>query len=283
MTFEATSSGGIINFLGSSYSGADIKLAVHTSLPVVTERYRIELAEKFSAEERRLNEEWMHIAEYNEPLRSQEESRIMRERELNQMKKDDLERHKNQEFPAFLPLASAQSLSVQVFREKRLVRALGHVAPKGVVRGARTTAGTIIFTTFDEHALASLLHRPPTMFSHEDGLGIRALIDQLPPMTITAIFANEYGSLSEMNIYGVEFIDDGQVLSIEDFFTENTCTFIARGYDVLLKRGRVDLVKSVVGASVGNSMAPQSGSSLLGSSEYTSFKDRLGLSRDPYK
>jgi hypothetical protein len=133
-------------------------------------------------------------------------------------------------------LATASSLSVSVHRTKSPVRACGFVAPKGYVRADRTVAGSIVFAQMDEHALAELLQYPPTA-PIAGGKYDLIQIDQIPPMTIVVQLANEYGNWSEMSILGVEFVDEGYVFSIENLFTENTVTYVARDFNIPLKRG----------------------------------------------
>lgn len=52
--------------------------------------------------------------------------------------------------------------------------------------------------------------------------------DQLPPFTITLTGQNEYGSTSVMSILGVELINEGSGISIDDIVTETQMTFVAR-------------------------------------------------------
>ena len=56
-----------------------------------------------------------------------------------------------------ITLGTLQTVSLQSFREKNAVRALGHSYAKGYTRGARTIGGSMIFTIFNEHALAQLI------------------------------------------------------------------------------------------------------------------------------
>jgi len=57
------------------------------------------------------------------------------------------------------------------------------------------------------------------------------LIDQLPPLDISLIFANEYGAISHMGIWGVEFMQEGATFSIEDIFSESVVQYVARDLD----------------------------------------------------
>jgi len=126
-------------------------------------------------------------------------------------------------------LAECQTLSVSTHRAKTAVRACGHSYPKGFTRGERQIAGSMIFTVFNEHVLYDFLDAHASDF---DSVGFTsAILDQIPPVDILISFANEYGSISRMTIYGVEFVDEGQVMSIEDMLTENVTQFVARDYD----------------------------------------------------
>ena len=42
---------------------------------------------------------------------------------------------------------------------------------------------------------------------------------------------NEYGQSSDMRIYGVEILNEGMGMSIDDITTEKSCTFVARAMD----------------------------------------------------
>ena len=109
-----------------------------------------------------------------------------------------------------ITLGSLQTLSVQTHREKFAVRALGHSYVKGYTRGPRTIAGSMIFTLFDEHPLKKLMFAMCSSEGIWNDPEISTLIpDQLPPIDLTIVFANEYGALSRMTIYGVEFVNDG--------------------------------------------------------------------------
>lgn len=52
--------------------------------------------------------------------------------------------------------------------------------------------------------------------------------DQIPPFDITLAAANEFGSLAVMRIYGVELLNEGYGVSIDDIVSEQQHTYIAR-------------------------------------------------------
>lgn len=132
------------------------------------------------------------------------------------------------EFVTTKVLAELQTISISTYREKSAVRACGTVGVKGYTRGPRTVAGTMIFTVFDRNALFELLE---TSSYDADDQFQSAIKDQLPPIDMTIAFANEYGALSRMTLYGVEFISEGQTMSIEDIILEDVCQFVARDVD----------------------------------------------------
>ena len=164
-------------------------------------------------------------------------------------------------------LGTLQTMSVQSFREKHAVRALGHAYAKGYTRGTRTIGGSCIFTVFNEHALSRLIRSMGTSAAFRSGEKdselSTLLADQLPPIDLTIAFANEYGALSEFRLYGVEFVSDGIVLSIEDLLTEESMNFVARDYDPMTSRGQIEISRLQRGMHNTNDDKDKSASSLM--------------------
>lgn len=52
--------------------------------------------------------------------------------------------------------------------------------------------------------------------------------DQIPPFDITLTAANEYGDLAVARVYGVEFLNEGWGISIDDLVSEKQYTYLAR-------------------------------------------------------
>ncbi len=52
--------------------------------------------------------------------------------------------------------------------------------------------------------------------------------DQIPPFDITLAAANEYGALAVMRIFGVEVLNEGSGISIDDIVVEQQHTYVAR-------------------------------------------------------
>lgn len=271
------SASGTVNFLGSSFSGADIKLMVYCNHPNILKRHKEAQMASISSEYNRLTERLETTTEVKEREILSESISILKN-SLEQLAKKSIGKS-----GGLITLATVSSISVQAYREKHPVRALGSVAPKGFTRGGRTVAGSIVFAQFDEHALMDFLYSPPTEWAHEN-IGLLTNPDQLPPMTIVAQFANEYGTLSELSIMGLEFVDDGLVLSIEDIYTEGTCTYVARDYNVLTKRGDISLHQKTDGQSVIATTASALVRNLKNDPDYTALEKRLNVRRrDPYR
>lgn len=138
--------------------------------------------------------------------------------------------------PNVKQLGELQTISWSVYREKSPVRTLGSVYPRSFTRGGRTIAGTMVFTIFHKHVLHELLNGYFNAYNtgtsdYDRNQYTINLPDQIPPIDISLIFANEYGAKSHMGIYGVEFVQDGGTFSIEDIFSENVVQYVARDID----------------------------------------------------
>ena len=53
--------------------------------------------------------------------------------------------------------------------------------------------------------------------------------DQIPPFDVVLSAANEYGALASMRILGVELMNNGYGVSIDDLVSEHSYTYIAHG------------------------------------------------------
>ena len=53
-------------------------------------------------------------------------------------------------------------------------------------------------------------------------------VDQIPPFNITLVGSNEYGTVTTMSIIGVELVNEGYGISIDDLMSEHQYTFVAR-------------------------------------------------------
>lgn len=138
-------------------------------------------------------------------------------------------------FPNSVPIAlgSLTTLSYSSYRTKRPVPVLGEILTKGVAKGGRVIAGTMVFTLINQHWVNELVETLPWLKEKTEGV---VYSDELPLFDIVAISANEYGKYISMQIYGVSFTDEAGVLSINDMYSENTFSFIAREIRTFGKR-----------------------------------------------
>jgi len=157
-------------------------------------------------------------------------------------------------------LGNLNGLSFSTTREKAPIYTLGNVDAVAFGRGKRGHARSMIFTNFDRHALYDVQQElegtDQELKYYRKGSDIPAggrsrllgqqsfegdlsafgtsykvrsnYSDQIPPFTITLTGQNEYGTISVMALLGVEFINEGSGISIDDIVTETQMTFVAR-------------------------------------------------------
>lgn len=158
-------------------------------------------------------------------------------------------------------IGELQAITYSVTREKAPNYVMGDPNPKSFSRGKRGIAGSLVFTIFDRDALSALksqatVHRhglnqtdalsdPKTEMLDASGVAAgltsrgdllsgwqtkrqASFLDEIPPFDITVNFLNEYGQASKLELYGVEILNEGMGMSVDDITTEKACTFIAR-------------------------------------------------------
>jgi hypothetical protein len=130
----------------------------------------------------------------------------------------------------FIELGELQTISYSIHRENTPVRTLGHVNPRGFVKGSRTIAGSLIFTVFNEYAFYRIKEFKKALLERN----YAPLADMLPPFDVVLTFFNEYGLAAKMKIYGITIVDEGQTMSVDDLITEQTYTYMARGLQPLM-------------------------------------------------
>lgn len=164
----------------------------------------------------------------------------------------------------FVTLGSIQTISYSIHMEKSPVRSLGNVNAKDYVYGQRTIAGSLIFAVFNRHVLYELFEKIrgeyPELLNNKN-----IIMDEIPPFDIAISYANEYGIRASMALYGVRIINEGQTMSINDIYTENTYQFVATDIEYLssdearggLNKGKtspVVLPETVTPANVGEAI-----------------------------
>lgn len=122
-----------------------------------------------------------------------------------------------------LHLGDMHTFSYSIHRENTPVRYLGHSNPCGWVKGPRTIAGSMVFTQFDQYTWYRLQR-----FRHLLNKGVYALGDMLPPFDMVLTFSNESGSFSKMKVFGMNIVDEGAAMSVDDLMIETDYTFMAQ-------------------------------------------------------
>lgn len=132
-------------------------------------------------------------------------------------------------FPECKPicLGSLTTISFSTYRAKVPVFSLGKIGTTGFTRGIRSVGGTLIFTMLNQNWMNEVKDELTGLNDYKQ----KIKSDEVPPFDLMIVCANEYGASTLGYIYGVEITDEGQVLSIEEIFTENQCKFQARDID----------------------------------------------------
>jgi len=152
-------------------------------------------------------------------------------------------------------IGELQGVSYSVTREKAPIYTMGSADPRSFSRGKRGIAGTLIFTVFDRSALIETFRamedKSGWFFAHdtdvqkhdsneEKGAQVWQDVntdntwqpawypDQIPPFDVVLTAANEYGQVAQMSLRGVEILNEGSGISIDDIVTEQQMTFVAR-------------------------------------------------------
>ena len=124
--------------------------------------------------------------------------------------------------------AELQTLSISSTRSVYPVRCLGESLVRAYTRGARTFAGSLIFTMFDRDPLMELSQRDDLQEALNPDEPF--FMDQLPEFDIIVSGINEYGAMSTAIVGGVTITNYGTTLSIHDIYTEISYTYVARFY-----------------------------------------------------
>lgn len=187
-------------------------------------------------------------------------------------------------------IGNIQGVSFSITREKAPVYVMGSSDPVSFSRGKRGIAGSLIFTNFDRAALYDITRGKDkiNMQYYKKALDIAAggrsfnvsdnstiissateeanYTDQIPPFKIVLTGANELGASMWMSILGVELLNEGAGLSIDDIVNETQMTFVARHVVPWQpKRGNSDLsgIRAEAEASFSQTAAARSISKAL--------------------
>lgn len=160
-------------------------------------------------------------------------------------------------------VGNLMAVSYAIQREKAPIYVLGEANPRAFSRGKRGIAGSLIFIQFDTHAILEQFNVDgtddlgkfakkkyeisPQQLSGTGALNIPVLnadaadqpgsmaevvkafyADQIPAFDITVAAANEYGAVARCVIHGVELMNEGWGMGIEDRQADMQTTYLAR-------------------------------------------------------
>jgi hypothetical protein len=154
-------------------------------------------------------------------------------------------------------VGNLMAVSYAIQREKAPIYVLGEANPRAFSRGKRGIAGSLIFIQFDTHAILEQFEDPaepnlgkfvkkiyeqdatsfadPTapapLTADPNGMGVLAsafYADQIPPFDITVTALNEVGVAAKCAIHGVELMNEGWGMGIEDRQADMQTTYLAR-------------------------------------------------------
>ncbi len=141
-----------------------------------------------------------------------------------------------------------QGVATSVTREKVPVYVFGRSRPVSLSRGKRGIAGTAQFVLFDHEPLYGIyadhqyyahadeinwmFNLTPVQYATTTGAAVSRrttpdYMDQVWPFDITLLAHNEYGQAAWSAIIGVEIINEGGGISMDDLTNERQVTFIA--------------------------------------------------------
>lgn len=170
-------------------------------------------------------------------------------------------------------IGNLQGISYSVTREKGPIYVMGRVDPVSFSRGKRGIAGSLVFTNFDRGALYDVMSGKRSgvdlgyykknfdipaggrsaeiekILGTTNALSTKQAAnypDQVPPFNINVTAANEYGQSMMMGLFGVELLNQGQGISVDDMVTETQFTFVCRAIvdwmpQKTFRGGRADL------------------------------------------
>lgn len=121
--------------------------------------------------------------------------------------------------------AELQTLTISSTTSVLPVRTVGESRPRTFNKGARTFAGSMVFTLLGEDPFRDI-------FS-VDALSNSAVndqawhIDQMPPFDIIIVAQNETGGIGVQIIDSARIVNWGTTYSVDDMYTESTYTYVA--------------------------------------------------------
>lgn len=125
-----------------------------------------------------------------------------------------------------IELGTLLFLSLSVHRDKFPVVSMGRRGVRGFTRGHRTVAGSMVFHFMDEDALTRIADELASAYPKAHSKR-RVLSDELPPFDVFLSFVNENGFSTEFQIMGIEILDSGITVGMDDPNISETLSYAA--------------------------------------------------------
>lgn len=132
------------------------------------------------------------------------------------------------------------SWSWSVHRGSGTSRTLGKPSPAARTGGGRTIAGTMIFAVTDHHPLTAIIPddypgRETEILNSPDLWKPLIMADEIPPFDVVLVLTNEYGFAAITTFYGVQIVDEGGVLGMDNLVTELALQYTAVAMDPIVQ------------------------------------------------
>lgn len=154
-------------------------------------------------------------------------------------------------------LSDLQGISYTVTREKGPLYTMGNPSPRAFSRGKRGIAGSLIFLVFDRSALLEGIGQDAIFWADTNEItaskqrrsagddmqpqagrggpsrmgsatpAVAWYVDQIPPFSVVLTALNEYGHMARMEIRGLEVLNSGSGISVDDITLDENMTWVA--------------------------------------------------------
>lgn len=125
----------------------------------------------------------------------------------------------------FIEFANLQTISVSTTRDVGAKRPLGTSWAERHTLGSRTIAGSLSFLTVDGDSLRSFQKR---YYANSRDDATDYMPDLMPPFNVIVTGHNEFGAAVAGVIIGIQIVNTGMVLGVQDAFTEQTFSYVAQ-------------------------------------------------------
>lgn len=131
-------------------------------------------------------------------------------------------------------MGTIDTITYSMHRDKKQVRPCGYVRPRGMARGPRTIAGTMIFKVFGGFELREILGHLKSKYRHllADELPKFSVIILIPPTSPSGEFFENPGKtdigMNVISLVDIEIVDQAFSLSIDDQIVEQQISYLAR-------------------------------------------------------